>query len=517
MIFRAQARRRPDRTALLWHDRAWTYGEVLARIERRCEHLAKHGVGAGDRVLLATSNRPEFFVVQHAVEELGGLAVTLSPRVSVPELVGICRQVQPVMAFFDEVAMPAMRAARAQTSCIPAERMLLLEEADGEGASSAPAPSVVAAPRTTSERTTRTPPTMTGAGTLLYTSGSSGAPKAAVRAPGRATAAAMLRFLADTPMAAGGVHLLATPLYHATAQAFANLSFLSANPVLLMARFEPEAFLAAVERYGVAHAALVPAMLHRILALGPDTLARYDTRSLRALFSISAPLSPSLAEAAMRAFGEIVYNLYGATELGLVTVAAPADSRRCPGTIGRPLPGVCIRLLDDRGRDVPQGEPGRLYVKSPSRMAGYFGNAGAPESTIEDGYMTVGDLARLDEHGMLEWLGRTSEIINTGGVKVHPAEIEAALEAHPAVREAAVWGVHDERWGERVVAFVVLTPSAATAPPSNAAIERALREQCTRLFSPEKRPREYRFLAELPRTAIGKLDRRRLAEPGDLR
>jgi fatty-acyl-CoA synthase len=338
----------------------------------------------------------------------------------------------------------------------------------------------------------------------MYTSGTTGKPKGAVRKLQGSVLPTVLGFVEQTPMALDEVHLTVCPVYHATATGFSNIAFLLGGTVVVLGDFRPEGFLDAVERYRVTSTALVPTMIHRILELGPEALRARDTSSLRALFSGGAPLPGGLAIEAMDALGDKVYNFYGATETGIVTLATPADLRAAPGTIGRVLPGNEIRLVDERGRDVPEGSVGELYARSAMLVEGYHADAEATESSMLDGYFSVGDMARRDAEGRFHLEGRKRDMIISGGVNVYPAEVEAAIEAHPAVAEVAVVGAPDREWGERVRAFVVLRAGREVSGDE-------LRAHCRARLSGPKVPRDYVFVESLPRNATGKILKRELA------
>ncbi len=346
-----------------------------------------------------------------------------------------------------------------------------------------------------------------GAAVVVYTSGTTGKPKGAVRKFPKDALFGALSFIAETPMRTDDVHLVACPLYHSTAFAFVGLTGILGATSVLMDEFKPEAFLEYVERFGVTTTAVVPTMLHRVLSLGPDKLGAHDTRTLRVIFSGGAPLSASLALDVMDRFGDIVFNFYGATETGLVTLAKPSDLRAAPGTIGRVVPGNEVRLLDDRGGDVPEGEVGELFARSKLLAAGYHDDPESTRACMRDGFLSVGDLARRDREGRYFLEGRKRDMIISGGVNVYPAEVEAVLDAHPGIAEAAVVGIEDAEWGERVRAFVVLAPGAALD-------EQGVKAWCRERLAGPKLPRDVVFVDALPRNPTGKVIKRELRQRG---
>ncbi len=249
-----------------------------------------------------------------------------------------------------------------------------------------------------------------------------------------------------------------------------------------------------------ARSSLVPVMLQRILDLGEEAIGRYDLGALRIVALSGSALPGELAVRAMDAFGDVLYNLYGSTEVAWATIATPAELRAAPGTAGTPPAGTVVKLLDERGREVPRGQPGRIFVGNEMMFEGYTGGGG---KEIIDGLMSTGDVGHLDSDGRLFVDGRDDEMIVSGGENVFPREVEDLLSDHEDVAEVAVVGVPDDEFGQRLKAFVVPCEGAKLD-------EGEIQEYVKRNLARFKVPREVVFMAELPRNATGKILKREL-------
>jgi fatty-acyl-CoA synthase len=339
-------------------------------------------------------------------------------------------------------------------------------------------------------------------GLVLLTSGTTGTPKGAQRKVSNPLIAA--QFLDRIPLRANECTMMAAPLFHGTGLSQFIVSFGLGCTVVLRRRFDAEATLAAVADNRATALVLVPTMLQRILDLGPDVLARYDTSSLRIIFSAGSALSPELGNRAVTAFGDVVYNLYGSTEVAVATVATPEDWLAAPGTVGRPPVGCRVALYDDSGRPVTEPNAlGRVFVGSGLSFEGYTDGR---HKEIIGGLLSSGDVGHFDEGGRLFIDGRDDDMIVSGGENVFPGEIENLLAEHEAVVEAAVIGVPDTEFGQRLCAFVV-RHNKSTVDESE--LKAYVRANLARF----KVPRQVVFLDELPRNATGKLLRNKLAEP----
>jgi len=348
-------------------------------------------------------------------------------------------------------------------------------------------------------------PLAAGAGgkVMLYTSGTTGRPKGAVRAPSDpATLGAMM---AELDFGSDEVHLVTGPLYHAGPHAFALLALRTGGTVVVARSFDAAEWVRLVGRHRVTSAFVAPIHLKRIVALPAGVLASVDLSSLRTVVVNAAPVPYALKEEVIAKLGAgFLYEVYGSTELGIVTVLRPEDQLRKPGSCGRPYGGIGLRVVDDDGSELPAGREGELFVRTPHAMEGYRGSV-APMAELpgDPGWKSVGDIGRLDHEGYVHICDRRTDMVITGGMNVYPAEVEAVLHSHPEVADAAVFGLPDDEWGERVHAVVAPRPGCALDPA-------ALGDFAAVRLAGFKCPRSWEVRDVLPRTESGKLLKRTL-------
>jgi len=302
------------------------------------------------------------------------------------------------------------------------------------------------------------------------------------------------------PMRTRETTIIGPPLFHGTGLLIGVLAISLGNRTVLRRRFDPHTLLADIERHRAATVCLVPVMLQRLLALGEQEIRRHDTSSLRIVFCAGSQLPAEVALRAMELLGEVIYNLYGSTEVAVATLATPADVRAAPTSVGRPALGSIVKLFDDEGREVPRGQRGRVFVGTTSPFEGYTG--GGRKETI-DGLLATGDVGHFDEQGRLYIDGRDDDMIVSGGENVFPGEVEELLLSHPAIADASAVGVEDEEFGQRLRAFVVLREGQEL---SEEEVKQFVRDNLARY----KVPREVVFLDELPRNPTGKVLKREL-------
>ncbi|MGB6245308.1 AMP-binding protein [Gordonia sp. (in: high G+C Gram-positive bacteria)] len=273
---------------------------------------------------------------------------------------------------------------------------------------------------------------------------------------------------------------------------------------VLVRRFDPQRTLELIAAHRCTTVVLVPTMLGRLLALGPDELGRHDTSSVSVIFCAGSALPIAVAEQAMKTFGPVVYNLYGASEVGVAAVATPADLRAAPGTVGRPPATAVVRLYDEDDRPIEEPDrTGTVYVGGLLSFAGYSG--GGHKKSL-DGLLSSGDIGHWDADGRLFIDGRDDDMIVSGGENVFPGEIDELLYAHPQIDEAAIVPVPDADFGQRLAAYVILRPDATIGAGD-------VRDYVRAGLSRYKVPREVVLVDELPRTPSGKLLRRNLIDP----
>lgn len=338
---------------------------------------------------------------------------------------------------------------------------------------------------------------------ILLTSGTTGTPKGAKHSGGGVDA--LKAILDRTPWRTEETTVVVAPMFHAWG--FSQLVFAAsmACTVVTRRKFDPQATLALVDKYQATGLCVVPVMFDRIMELPDHIRNRYSGRSLRFAAASGSRMRPDVVTSFMDQFGDVIYNNYNATEAGMIATATPADLRAAPDTAGRPAEGTEIKILDADFKELPTGEVGTIYVRNSTQFDGY--TSGATKDFHQD-YMSSGDVGYLDAAGRLFVVGRDDEMIVSGGENVYPIEVEKTLSTHPEVAEATVLGVNDEQYGQRLVAFVVLTDGSAVT-------EDALKQHVRDNLANYKVPRSITVLDELPRNSTGKIDRRELKALAD--
>jgi fatty-acyl-CoA synthase len=462
------------------------------RLHERSNALAHSfqglGIGPGDGIGVMARNHRGFLEATLAAAKLGASALYLNTMFAGPQLVEVMKREGPKALVYDEEfgellagVEPSVERIVAWHDGAPPAGATTIEQliAAGDPADLAPPPDK--------------------ARFVILTSGTTGTPKGAQRTSpdGLMTLASLLDMI---PYRRGSTMMIAAPLFHSWGFLHFVISLPTTSTMVLRRRFDPEETLKAIERTRADVLAVVPVMIQRILGLPEETLRRYKLPSLKIAALSGSALPGELATLWMDRFGDNIYNLYGSTEVSFATIATPADLRAAPGTAGRPPRGTVVRLFDEDGKDVAPGEVGRIFVGNDMKMEGYTG--GGNKEAI-DGLLSSGDVGHFDSAGRLFVDGRDDEMIVSGGENVFPREVEDLLADLDGIAEVAVIGVEDEKFGQRLKAFVVLEEGASLNEADLGAHVKAN-------LASYKTPREVEFLEELPRNATGKVLKREL-------
>jgi len=490
------AARRPQGTALVDERGSLTWAELDARSDALATGLRAHLGGPVETVAILCRNHRGFVEALTAAAKLGADVLLLNTAFSGPQLSEVLVREGGTLIVYDEEFDAVVEPARSAIEGL----VEVVAWPERPGAGGRPTVDALIDAHLGSQPGKASRPGKV----VLLTSGTTGTPKGARRSGGGG-AGALAAMLERIPWRAEQTTVVAAPMFHAWGFGQLAISATMTCTVVMRRRFDPEATLELVDRHAASGLAVVPVMLERIMDLPEEVLDRYRLGSLRFVTASGSRMRPDAVLRFMDRFGEVVYNSYNATEAGLISTATPADLRAAPDTAGRPVTGTELRIVDDEWHDVAPGEVGRITVRSDSHFEGY---TSGDTKQFHESFMVSGDVGRVDHEGRLYVVGRDDEMIVSGGENVYPLEVEETLNAHEAVREAAVIGVDDEAFGQRLAAFVVLAPGAGVTPDD-------LRRHVKERLAGFKVPRDVTLLDELPRNATGKIMKRELTTDGE--
>ena len=492
MAIAAHAEAAPDELAVSDAEQSWTYAELLHASEQVARALCRMRVATGQRVAVVLNNRCAHVASVSGIRMAGCIPVPLSPRLPAAQLIRVLRS--------SPIASAIVEGGHAAAACEglrhPAYRVISMQPSD-EAPHISTWQQLWAHPaRGTCERR----PSKQAPDIVLHTSGTtSGQSTSTSVHMSRAGVATAFRYASALTIGADSTLFTPCPLYHAAPMLLSGLVWTLGGHVVLRDRLDEEAWQT-FSWSDATHAFLVPTLLEALSRADEGTLNRLRAGPLRGLISSGAPLRPTLKTRLLDRLGPVLYDMYGATELGLVSIAGPRDLALYPETVGRPLPGVECRLVRPDGTSVPPGEPGELFVRSASVTP----SDTPPRTPDLAGFETAGYVARRKD-GWLFIVDRVRDVVISGGVNVFPADVEQVLESHPAIRSAACFGQPHPKWGEAVCAAVVLEEGLAL--PSN----EDWTEHCKKQLPPAAVPKTLHCVAALPVSATGKVLRRELA------
>jgi long-chain acyl-CoA synthetase len=488
-------------------EREISHGEIKARAARVAGALSTAGVTHGDRVALVLRNEPSFLTLSAACGLIGAVPVpvnwhwrgdelrhvlTHSGACAVfvhSDLVSVVEDVLPAGVVLIEVPVPEELAVDDGGAPIVGRHSLLGDWVDGhepydQALASAPL-------------------------SLIYTSGTTGLAKGVIR---EVMAAEQSQQVAAATLAAMGLRpgmstIVTAPMYHAAPNAQSLFAAALEIELTIMPRFDAEEFLRLIEAQRISHAQVVPTMFLRLLELPGEVRSRYDLSSLQCVVHAAAPCPMHIKKRMIEWFGPIILEYYGATETGIVVACDSQEWLAHEGTVGRPLGGAAIHVIDPDGRLLEAGETGEIYVRPPHFWPDftYLGQDEERREIDRDGYVSIGDVGRVDDDGFLHLSDRARDMVISGGVNIYPAEIESCLLELEGVRDVAVFGIPDDSFGERLAAHVDADPSASVT-------ETTVRDHVRSRLAGYKVPRVVVFDSNLPREESGKIFKRRIRD-----
>jgi fatty-acyl-CoA synthase len=494
MIPALNARRTPNRTAIIDDFGEITFKELDEAAHEVANGLLKMGVKGGDGVAILARNHRWFLVAVYGAARVGARIILLNSEFSGPQIKEVSEREGAKLIIYDDEYFDAVSKADPELGKLRA----LGVNPDKEDSPSTDETLEELVARSSGKPA---PKATKHSSIIILTSGTTGTPKGANRST-PPTLAPIGGVLSHVPFKSGEVTSLPAPMFHALGYLHATIAMMLGTTLVLRRRFKPATVLEDIEKYKVTAVVVVPVMLSRMVDALDAMERKPNLSSLRIIFVSGSQLGAELAQRALKDFGPVIYNLYGSTEIAFATIARPKDLSINPATVGPVVKGVKVKILDDNGNEVPQGEVGRIFVGNFFPFEGYTGGG---HKQIIDGLMSSGDVGYFDEHGLLYVSGRDDEMIVSGGENVFPAEVEDLISGHPEVVEATALGVEDKEWGHRLRAFVVKTDGASIGEDD---IKTYVREHLARY----KVPREVVFLDELPRNPTGKVLKRELRD-----
>ncbi|MGI8708878.1 MAG: AMP-binding protein [Actinomycetota bacterium] len=475
------------------HDRdgCLTWGELDKRANQAGHMLEELGVKGGDRVAMLLRNGREIVETTLGAQKLGMVACPLNTWAKPKELRFTLSEAKASVLIYDTKHSDQVE------ECAPEGLALVYVGNEDDAVANS-----YSYAELLSDQSVNPPPFLTREAqkpkVVIHTSGTTGTPKGASRNSSAAGVGALANLLSVVPYSRDDIIVLPAPMFHSFGLATFTFGTALGATFVMPEQFDPEGTLRAIEEHGATACSLVPVMIKRILTLDGEIKSRYDLSSLRVVMASGSAMSTEMRRAATELFGDVLYDLYGSTEVGWVAIARPQDMLDHPGTVGKPVPGIKVAIFNEDGDRIGPGEIGEIYIKSDVMFEGY---TSGDSKEVRDGYMTIGDLGYVDEGGFLFIEGRADDMVVVGGENIYPVEIEETLDDMDGVEDVAVTGVPDDEYGEVLGAFVVGTVRAED-----------VKKYCKDQLASYKVPKRVEILDELPRTSTGKVLKRELIE-----
>jgi fatty-acyl-CoA synthase len=494
MLPALNARRTPNRTAIIDDEGSLTYKELDEAANAVAHGLLAKGVRGGDGVAILARNHRWFCIAEFGCARVGARIILLNSSFSGPQIKEVSEREGAKLIIYDDEYTNDVSKAEPPLGKVRA----LATTPDGEdsGSTDETLADLIAA-----HSKSAPPKASKHSSIIILTSGTTGTPKGANRST-PPTLAPIGGILSHVPFKANEVTSLPAPMFHALGFLHATIAMFLGSTLVLHGKFKPAVVLEDIEKHKVTAVVVVPVMLARILDALEKMDKKPDLSSLRIIFASGSALGADLAERTLKDIGPVIYNMYGSTEIAFATIAEPKHLQHNSSTAGPVVKGVRVKIFDENGKELPQGEVGRIFVGTTFPFEGYTGGG---NKQIIDGMLSSGDVGYFDERGLLYISGRDDEMIVSGGENVFPAEVEDCISGHPDVIEATAIGVEDKEWGHRLRAFVVKKQNADV---DEATIKNHVKDQLAKY----KVPREVIFLDELPRNPTGKILKRELRD-----
>jgi fatty-acyl-CoA synthase len=478
-----------DKPAIHDRDGTFTFAELEMRANRGARLLQSFGLSGKDRVALLLRNGHEMVELALAAQKMGYVACPLNTWAKSKELEVTLESSGAKLLLYDT-------AHAEQVEKVAPPRLKLLFVGDPDKALEG---SLSYEEKLAEHPDTAIPPLTRDRGSaqvIIHTSGTTGKPKGAARDSSAAGIGALANVIEVVPYTRDDVIFCPAPMFHSFGLMTVTFATGLGATLILPEKFDAEGSLEDIERYRATAASFVPVMLRRIVRLDDATKEKYDLSSLRILLASGSALSPDLRKAVCAVFGPVLHDLYGSTEAGWVAIAGPKDIEAHPDSVGKPVAGIDVRILDPDRKDLPIGETGEIFVKSGVMFEGY---TSGDEKEAVDGYMSIGDLGHLDDDGYLYVEGRADDMVVVGGENIYPIEVEEVIQSVEGVSEASVLGIDDEEYGKILVAFY-----------EGDTDESKVESRCKSDLASYKVPKRYVRMDELPRTSTGKVVKREL-------
>ena len=487
----------PDKTALISGNRSLTYREFNSRVNRLAWAVSSLGLAKGDKAAILAKNCPEYLETYHALAKLGVWMVPVNHRLKPSEVSYRLSHSQAGLLLIEPEFVGVLNQLAPSVIEQLKSRILVLGPGTPPGGFLSYEVALAKAQDQEPDVELHHEDTLF----LGYTGGTTGRSKAAIIS-NRAIVVGYLYKHLEYGYDQDEIALYPGPFWH-TAPRNCSLAFYFGGTVVVSRNFSPRGYLELVERHRVTSSFLVPTMYKAILDL-PDH-EKYDTSSLRVLNSGGGPMPVEMKRRVVERFGPILFEHYASTETLILCTIGGQEMLEHPSSVGRPVIDVHLKLLDDEGEQVPQGEVGEIYIKCPSLFSGYYRDEEKTRQAFRDGWFTLGDMGRFDQEGYLYIVDRKVDMVISGGENIYPKEVEDVLQRHPQVSEAAVVGVPDEHWGESLKALIILNNGQKVS-------EEDIFNYCADNLADYLKPKSVEFVNDLPRSPMGKVLKRKIRE-----